>query len=106
MGNSATLAVEGNGKVILKMTSGKELTLNDGLFVLDICKNLVSGSLLTKHGLRMVFESDKVVLTKGGGYVGKGYMSGGMFKLNVMTLIPKINEKASSSAYMLESPNL
>ena len=33
-------------------------------------------------------------------------MSGGMFKLNVMTLIPKINEKASPSAYMLESPNL
>ena len=106
MGNSATSAVEGKGKVILKMTSGKELTLNDVLFVPDIRKNLVSGSLLSKHGFRMVFESDKVVLTKGGVYVGKGYMSGGMFKLNVMTLIPKINEKASSSAYMLESLNL
>ena len=33
MGNSSTSKVEGKGKVILKMTYGKELTLNDVLHV-------------------------------------------------------------------------
>ncbi|XP_075494791.1 uncharacterized protein LOC142532361 [Primulina tabacum] len=59
MGNSATSEIKGQGKVVLKMTSGKELTLNNVLYVPDIRKNLVSGSLLNKHGFRIVFESDK-----------------------------------------------
>uniref|UniRef100_A0A2N9HRU5 Retrovirus-related Pol polyprotein from transposon TNT 1-94-like beta-barrel domain-containing protein n=1 Tax=Fagus sylvatica TaxID=28930 RepID=A0A2N9HRU5_FAGSY len=54
MGNSSTARVEGKGKVILKMTSGKELILNDVLHVLDIRKNLVSGSLLSKNGFKLV----------------------------------------------------
>ena len=33
----------------------------------------------------------------------KGYVNDGLFKLNVMTLKPKINNEASSSAYLLES---
>ncbi|KAI3427701.1 uncharacterized protein J3R85_009272 [Psidium guajava] len=103
MGNSATSAVEGQGKVLLKMTSGKELTLNNVLYVPEIRKNLVSGSLLNKHGFRMVFESDKVTLSKSGMYVGRGYVSDGLFKLNVLTIINKDNK---SSVYMLESSNL
>ncbi|KAF5959084.1 hypothetical protein HYC85_000293 [Camellia sinensis] len=50
MGNSSTSKVEGQGKIVLKMTSGKELTLNNVLHVPDIRKNLVSGSLLTATG--------------------------------------------------------
>ncbi|XP_031106310.1 uncharacterized protein LOC116010958 [Ipomoea triloba] len=56
MGNSNQSAVEAVGKVILKMTSGKELTLNNVLYVPDLRKNVVSGSLLNKHGFKMVFE--------------------------------------------------
>ena len=56
MGNSAVSKVDGKGKVILKWTSGKELTLNDVLHVLDIRKNLISESILSKKGFRMVFE--------------------------------------------------
>ena len=48
------------------------------LYVPEIRKNLVSGSLLNSHGFRLVFESDKFFLSKSGMYVGKGYMSGGM----------------------------
>ncbi|XP_073119815.1 uncharacterized protein [Henckelia pumila] len=69
MGNSATSEIKGQGKVVLKMTSGKELTLNNVLYMPDIRKNLVSGSLLNKHGFRIVFESDKVVLSKSGMFV-------------------------------------
>ena len=72
---------------MLKITSRKELTLTNVLYVLEIRKNLVSGSLLNSHGFWMVFESDKFVLSKSGMYVGKGYMSNGMWKLNVMTIV-------------------
>ena len=65
------------------MTSSKKLTLNDLLHVPDIRKNLVSCSLLSKNGFKLVIESDKFVLTKNGMYVGKGYMSNGLFKINI-----------------------
>ena len=48
MGNSSTSKVEGQGKAVLKMTSGKELTLNNVLHVPDIRKNLVFRSLFRK----------------------------------------------------------
>ena len=83
MGNFSTSKVVGKGKVILKMISGKKLTLNDVLHVPDICKNLVSCSLLSKNGFKLVIKSNKFVLTKNGMYVGKGYMSNGLFKINI-----------------------
>ena len=106
MGNSSTSKVEGKGKVILKMTSGKELTLDDVLHVPEIRKNLVSGSLLSKKGFSLVFESYKFVLTKSGIYVGKGYMSNGLFRMNAMTIVYDFNNKNISCAYMLESSNI
>ncbi|BFG40515.1 hypothetical protein CerSpe_267890 [Prunus speciosa] len=77
MGNSSASKVEGQGKVVLKMTSGKELTLNQVLHVPDIRKNLVYGALLSKNGFRLVYEADRFVLTKNGMYVGKGYLNNG-----------------------------
>ena len=89
------------------MTFGKNLTLNNVLYVLEIHKNLIFGSLLNKHRFRMVFKVDKVVVSKSGMFVGKGYVSNGLFKLNVMTVKPKImNETNSSFVYVLESSNL
>lgn len=101
VGNSATSKVEGQGKVMLKMTLGNEFSLNDVLYVSSISKNLVSGSLLSKTGFKLVFELDKVILTKNGMYVRKEYMSNVFFKLNVMTVILNIN-KISSPVYMVE----
>ncbi|KAL2531521.1 Integrase catalytic domain-containing protein [Abeliophyllum distichum] len=86
MKNSATSEIKGHGNVVLKMTSGKEMILNNVLYVPEIRKNLVSGSLLNKHGFRMVFESDKIILSKSEMFVGKGYISDGLFKLNVIAI--------------------
>ncbi|KAL6342872.1 hypothetical protein AAG906_016891 [Vitis piasezkii] len=83
MGNVSSSMVEDKGDVVLNLTSGKKLTLMDFLFVHEIRKNLVFASLLSKKGFKLVFESDKLVLTKGGTFVGNGYMSEGLFKLNV-----------------------
>nr|KAJ0203951.1 hypothetical protein LSAT_V11C500267090 [Lactuca sativa] len=105
MGNSTTSDIQGVGKIVLKMTSRRELKLNDVLYVPEIRKNLVSGWLLNKHGFRLVFESDKFVLTKNYVHVSKGYAERGMFKLCVMALKPSDNdnEMNKSSTYLLES---
>ena len=76
----------------------------DVLHVVDIRKNLVSGPLLRKKGFKLMFESDKFVLTKGGMHVGKGYLADGLFKLNVMFTNDKNKDKVS--AYMVDSYNL
>ena len=86
------------------MTSGKTLTLMNVLHVPEINKNLVSTSLLVKNGFKVVFVSDKVVISKNDMYVGNGYLSDGLFKLNVMTI--NNNKNNDSSAYLLESNNL
>ena len=98
--NSTTSKIKGQGKIILKMTSAKELTLSNVLFVPEIRKNLVSGSLLNSHGFQLVFESNKFVLSESGMYVKKGYMSDGMWKLNLMIIIKSDMNKASTFAYI------
>lgn len=64
MGNSSSTKVVGKGTVKLKFTFGKIVTLMDVLHVPDIQKNLVSGTLLSKHGFKIVFEADKFILSK------------------------------------------
>ena len=87
MGNSSSSKVEGGGKVILKMTSRKELTLNDVLHRLEMRKNLVSRLLLSKNGFKLVFVSDKFVLTKNEMHIRKSYLNDGIFKMNVMNVV-------------------
>lgn len=99
MGNSSTAPIKGKGKVDLEFTSGNVLTLTDVYHVPEVRKNLVSGSLLDKHGFRLVFEANKFVLSRNGTFVGKGYVCEGMYKLNV-------NNTFTVSAYLLDSLSL
>ena len=73
MGDSRSSLVIGKGKVLLKLTSGKVLALSDVLHVPNIRWNLVSVSLLRKAGVKIRFDSDKIVLTKNDSVVWKGY---------------------------------
>ena len=104
MGNIATTRIAGTGKVMLKMTSGKVLTLNNVLHVPTIRKNLVSAALLVKNGFKCVLVSDKVVISKNEMFIGKGYLNKGLLKLNVM-VVDSIN-KNSASLYLLELSDL
>ena len=72
MGNTTTVEVLGKGKVFLKLTSRKTLALNNVLFVPSLRMNLVSSGLLNKVGLKIVFETDKLIITKNWNFVGKG----------------------------------
>lgn len=96
MGNSSTVSILGKGKVSLKLTSGKTIALHNILHVPDIRRNLISGALLNKAGIKLTFESDKPVLTKNGDFVGKGFYNGGLFILDILT----DNKIATASAYI------
>ena len=62
----------------------------------------MSVSLLGKVRVRILFDSNKIVLTKNEAFVGKGYCNKGLFMLNVYDII---NNNASSSffAYIVDS---
>ena len=92
MGNTATSRIGGTGKVMLKMTSDKVLTLNNVLHVPTIRKNLVSAALLVKNGFKCILVSDIAVISKNELFIGKGYLNEGLFKLNVM-VVDIINKK-------------
>jgi hypothetical protein len=74
--------VLGVGSVDLKLTSGKIVRLKNVHHVPTI-KNLVSGSLLCRDGFKLVFESNKCVISKFGSFIGKGYDSGGLFRFSL-----------------------
>jgi hypothetical protein len=71
MGNISHARVFGVGTIILKFTPGKMVLLKNVQHVPSIKKNLVSDSLLCRGGYRLVFESNKCILSKFGTFVGK-----------------------------------
>ena len=83
MGNGAHAAIRGVGTIDLKLTSAKTVQLKNMQHVPSIRKNLISGPLLCRDGYKLVFESNKCVLSKYGTFVGKGYESGGLFCLSL-----------------------
>ena len=84
----------------MSLLRAKILTLNDVYHVPEIRKNLVSVSLLNKHGFKLVFDAViSLFLSKGGVFVGKGYVYEVMYKLS-------INEISIGSAYIIDSISL
>ena len=63
-GNSTIVVVICKGKVLLNVNSGKTLSLNNILYVPSLCRKLVSGALLNKVGLKLVFEADKIIISR------------------------------------------
>ncbi|KAL4025369.1 hypothetical protein IC575_013758 [Cucumis melo] len=100
LGDHHTTKVADIGEVELKFTSSKVLVLKEVLHTPEIRKNLVFGYLLNKVGFTQTIGSDLFTLTKNNVFVGKGYATDDMFKLNL-----EIN-KIASSAYMLTSFNV
>ena len=97
MGNHDKAKVLGKGTIEVKMSSGKMMILTNVFHVPKIKKNLVSANLLCKSGLKIVLESNKLILSKNGIFVGNGYITDGMYKLSI------INKEVSSCAYIVDS---
>ena len=97
MGNHDKVKVLGKGTIEVEMSSDKMMILTNVFHVLEIKKNLVSTNLLCKSGLKAVLESDKLILSNNGIFVGKGYVTDDMYKLSI------INKEVSNCAYIVDS---
>jgi hypothetical protein len=84
MGNGSMATVHRVGRVNLKLTSRKTLSLKNVQHVPGINMNIISGSLLCRDGFKLVLESNKFIVLKFGLFIGKGYDSGGLFRLSVI----------------------
>ncbi|GJX84552.1 zinc finger, CCHC-type containing protein [Tanacetum coccineum] len=84
MRNESTALVHGRGCVDLMFSSGKIVSLFNVLHVTNIRKNLVSSSVFNNCGYKQVIEYNKFVLSKHGVFIGFGYLSNHMFKLNIV----------------------
>lgn len=93
----------GKGTVELFFTFGKKVTLTNVLHVPDLNRNLVSGDLLGKPGIKSVYEAEKLILSRNGVFVGKGYSYDGMVKLCIANNAINNND---ASAYMVDSVSL
>ncbi|GKC93391.1 hypothetical protein Tco_1158833 [Tanacetum coccineum] len=84
MGNESTALVHGRGCVDLKFSSGKIVSLFNVLHVPNIRKNLVSSSVFNNCGYKQVIKSNKFVLSKHGVFIGFGYLSNQIFRLDIV----------------------
>lgn len=82
MGNHSAARVFGMGRVDLRFTSGKVLSLHEVHHVPAVRRNLISGSSLVRSGYELIFKCNKVVLLHLGNFIGKGYLHEGLFKLS------------------------
>ena len=62
MGNSGAVSIIRKGNITLKITSIKFLTLTDVLHVLEMRKNLLSGTY--QSGFKLNFFSNHLVMTR------------------------------------------
>ncbi|GJY85447.1 zinc finger, CCHC-type containing protein [Tanacetum coccineum] len=85
LGNKPTSLVHGRGCVDLRFSSGKVVSLLNVLNVLNKRKNLISSSVLNNYVYKQVIESNKFVLSKQGVFIGFGYLSNHMFRLNIVS---------------------
>src|SRR5436190_4026241 len=90
MGNGSHASVRGVGTVDLTFTSGKIVQLKNVQHVPSINKNVVSGSLLCRDGFKIVLESNKVVMSKHGLFIGKGYECEGFFRFSLADYCNKL----------------
>ena len=92
------------GKILLKFTFGKLLSLSNVLYVPSLHRTLISDILLNKVRLKTIVGDDKVVMSHNGVFFGKGYLNGSLFVLNLAS--ETMNENPSNSAYIAESVDL
>jgi hypothetical protein len=80
MGNGSAASVLGVGTVELKLTSRKTIHLKSVQHAPIVNMNLINVSMLCQDGYKLVFESNKVVMSKFGNFIGKCYISIGSFR--------------------------
>jgi hypothetical protein len=69
----------------------------------SIHKNLVSGTLLCRDEFKVVLESNKLVVSKSGQFISKGYDCGGLFHFSLLDFNNKFVNHICANVDDLES---
>ena len=77
--DDSTREIKKTGRIDLRMTSEKVLTLQDVLHVPTLQRNLISESSLLKVGYKIVKESNKLVILKSNIFFRMGFVCDGLF---------------------------
>lgn len=83
MRNGAHATVCGIGKVNQDLTLGKVVQLKNMQCVPSIINNLISGPFLCRDDYKLVFYSNKCIISKYRTIIDKGYKSGNLFHLSL-----------------------
>jgi len=85
----------------------KKLSLSNALYVPEMRRNLIFGFLLNRVGMKLMFGSDKLILTRFEDFIGQGCACNlSLFVLDVTCEVTDNVENASSSAYIAESSKM
>ncbi|KAL8088682.1 hypothetical protein AgCh_038452 [Apium graveolens] len=107
IGNASAAQVLRIGNVDLKFASGRILSLTRVYHVPSIRRNIISGSCLVKNGFELSLKCNKVVITHTSTFFGKGYLSDGLFLINVEPVLGGfINDSVAPSVNCVESSDL
>lgn len=82
--NNSHVDVVGFGTVMLPLTTGKVLTLENVFHIPTIFKCLISVVKLTDIGFGLSFGGGECAINKGHNVFGKGYMEDGLYRLSVL----------------------
>ena len=82
--DDSTREIKRTGRINLRMTLEKILTLQGVLHVPTLWRNLISESSLLRASYRIVKESNKFVISKSNIFIEKSFVYDGHFCLNVI----------------------
>jgi hypothetical protein len=91
MGNKSATSIHGVRTVDLKLTSGRTIHLKNMCHAPTKSKHLITVSLLCRDGYKLVFESNKIIMFKFGNFLGKFYISAGLFHLSTFHYSHNLN---------------
>lgn len=99
-GDSTGLKVEGEGKVVIKMASGWDITFENVLYVPRLGSTLISVGVLTKRGFRLAFAGDEgLVLSRDGKEVMfKAISVGGIYRIQTVEGHGDFEEETANGA--------
>ena len=112
MGNISQSKIEVTLKVLLKMSYGLEVILTNMKHVPDTRKNIISGSLMSKHGFRINFESDQLIFRKSDVFIRNDFVKNGLVKISIIVIQKNdlqnsnISKNKSHIDYVVESSNI
>ncbi|XP_074377384.1 uncharacterized protein LOC141718910 [Apium graveolens] len=98
MGNASAAQVLGIGNVNLKFAYGRVLSMTRVRHVPDISRNIINGSYLVKYDFELSLKCNIVIITHTSVFFGKGYLSDGLFLINVEHVINGLVNKIIDSS--------